>query len=274
MGRIRPVSREVLGLTQMNDDQGKPPHAQMNDPHEKPVAVGDTVFVCLTNPIFHEKESVDVDEATRKTWRKALKRCIAIINRQRPKMVVVVGSNIAVSEQKLLCRISDSIPVVCHDGSAFFTFWLRGVQCLALSAKEDLSETSDQLAFVREQLEMVRLSKHPLFVFVDFNPHRLPRQVLKRLARERTLNLFGPGTEEACNVHTTIEYKANEEVFNEETNEASSIKSTDSVEEEDRDNFKMNIDVLGKQFGLQWITVEPEPDNWNTKFEAIDGYGT
>ena len=263
MGRIRPMTREFLGLTQMNDDQGKAPHAQMNDPHEKPVAVGDTVFACLSNPIFTEKEA---DETTRKLWRKALKRTIATINRKRPKMVVVIGSKVDVSEQKLLCRISDSIPVVCHDGAAFFTFWLRGVQCLALSSREDLSEASQQLAFVREQLEMVRLSKHPLFVFLDKDPQLLPDRVQKRLARGRTLNVFGPGEKSLAAI---VKYTANEEVLNEETDENMSVKSTASEEDEGRDNFTMKMNSLG-DMGHQWITVEPEPDLWNTEFEAVE----
>jgi serine/threonine protein kinase len=263
MGRIRPVTREVLGLTQMNDDQGKPPHAQMNDPHEKPVAVGDTVFVCLSNPIFTQQEP---DEVSRKLWRKALKRSIATINRKRPKMVVVIGSVIGASEQKLLCRISDSIPVVCHDGSAFFTFWLRGVQCLALSTRESVSENSEQLAFVREQIETVRLSKHPLFVFLEEDPHKLPERVMKRLVRGRALNVFGPGE---SSVAKKVSYTANEEVFNEEIDDNMSIRSTASEEDQSRDDFTTNVNSLG-EMGLQWITVEPEPDHWNTEFEAVD----
>eukprot|EP00977_Amphora_coffeiformis_P003615 scaffold703_cov168-Amphora_coffeaeformis.AAC.18 len=262
MGRVRPATREVIGLTQMNDDHVKPPQQQMNDPHQKPVAVGDTVLAYLSNPIFTGKEA---DEATIKLWRKALKRSIATINRKRPKMVIVSGSRIDPSEQKLLSRISDSIPVVCHDGSAFFTFWLRGVQCLALSTSVDLSEKSDQVAYFREQLEQVKLSKHPLFVFTDKDPHQLPERILKRLARGRTLALFGPA-ESA--VKSSFEYSANEEVINEETNENMSVKSTDSEEDAGRDNFTMNVQSLSDS-GLQWIKVEPEPDMWDTTFEAI-----
>ena len=263
LGRVRPITREVIGLTQMNDDQGKAPHTQMNDPHEKPVAVGDTVFVYLSNPIFTEKEA---DEATRKLWRKALKKSIATINRKRPKMVVVSGSKIDFSEQKLLARISDSIPVVCHDGSAFFTFWLRGVQCLALSTKVGAAEDSEQIAFVREQLEMVRLSKHPLFVFSDKDPQSFPERILKRLARGRTLTLFGPAEENTSG--SRVRYTANEEVLNDETNDNMSIRSTESEEDENRDNFTMKIESLSES-GLQWITVEPEPDMWDSEFEPI-----
>ena len=261
MGRIRPVTREVLGLTQMNDDQGKPPQAQMNDPHAKPVAAGETVFVYIINPIFTGREA---DEATRKVWRKALKRSIATINRKRPKMVVVSGSKIDFSEQKLLARISDSIPVVCHDGSAFFTFWRRGVQCIALSSRLDLSEKSEQLAYLREQLEQVRLSKHPLFVFADDDPNKLPVRILKRFARGRTLGLYGPSETSDTKM---LRYNANEEVENEETNDNMSLKSTGSEEDQDRDSFTMNIQSFGN-IGLLWINVEPEPDNWDATFES------
>jgi serine/threonine protein kinase len=263
MGRIRPVTREVLGLTQMNDDHGKAPQAQMNDPHEKPVAVGDTVFAYIANPVFSGR---DVDETTRKLWRKALKRAIATINRQRPKFVVVSGSKIEHSEQKLLARISDSIPVICHDGSAFFTFWFRGVQCLALSQQAGMAESSPQIAWVREQLELVRLSKHPLFVFTDKNPKDLPQRMQKRLARGRTLALFGLGEDTA---QSFVRYDANEEVANDEADGTMSLKSNDSEEDEDRDTFTMKMEGHA-EFGIHWVTIEPEPDQWSTRFEAIE----
>ena len=100
---------------------------------------------------------------------------------------------------------------------------------------------------------------------MDQNPHQLPERILKRLARGRTLDLFGPAE---TALQKEILYTANEEVMNDETDDSMSVKSTDSEEEESRDNFTMKMESLSES-GLQWITVEPEPDLWNTSFEAF-----
>jgi hypothetical protein len=193
--------------------------------------------------------------------------------------------------RKILSRISETIPVVVHDGSTYFTFWSSGVQCLAIQSstliekQDDMAtfpdDDSEQIFWLREQLELVRISKHPCYVFVDCDPRTLPRRVLKRLARGRTLCLLGPLPPNFCvpssndqpdstgttssipsSVELVLDYKANEIV------DDATIRSTDS-EEDEKDDFKMKIKASCEN-GLHWISVEEEPDVWDIEFKPIE----
>lgn len=262
LDKIRADTRDVVGLTQMNDDQGKPPKAQMHDPYAKPMEMDPIKIVHLTNPSFGTVcDTPEIDEATRKKWAKLLKKCVANINRSRPTLVVVAGL-IDASARKILARISDTIPTVVHDGSACFTFWKSGVQCIAL--KSAAIHDNYQISWLREQLEQVRMSKHPLYIFVDSDPSKLPLAVLKKLARGRALCIFGllPSADAAAFFESTVEYEANESV------DDASIRSTDS-EDDDTDNFTTRL-IATCANGLQWITVDEEPDKWTAEFERIE----
>jgi hypothetical protein len=261
LDKVRPDSRDFYGLTQMNDDQGKAPNATMNDPYAKPIASDPIRIVYVTNPLLVKEINQACDEATRKAYMKLFKKCIANINRSRPKMVVVTGF---VDEQcrKLLARISESIPVVAHDGSAFFTFWLTGVQCIAIQSSH-VSEDSAQMGWLQEQLEQVRMSKHPFFLFCDTDPRDLPSVLLKRLARGRALCLVGV-SKDITSFETVVEYTCNEPSDDDDA----SIRSTDS-EEDDKDNFTMKMQG-SQENGLRWITVHEEPDNWDIEFKLVE----
>jgi 3-phosphoinositide dependent protein kinase-1 len=265
LNRIRPATRDVTGWTQMNDDQGKAPHALQNpDPHATPVPIDPIRLVYISNPLFGSQiwdGAMDDDE--RKLFLKQLKRCVATINRQRPKLVIVTGT-IDAKCRKVLARIRDSIPILLNDGTAFCSFWILGVQCLALCTNPDkVQPDSDQIVWLREQLEQSRMSKHPVFGFTDRNPRTLPLRVTKRLARGRTLALIGP-----CQDHElggsytdTVTYDANETV------DDCSIKSNES-QEDDGDGFTMKVEASSEN-GLRWIVVDPEPDSWHTSFEPV-----
>jgi hypothetical protein len=290
LDKIRTDTHDVIGLTQMNDDEGKPPKAKMNDPYAKPIDSGTIHIVHLSNPIFglaSETEYTGLDETVRKTYTKLLKKCVANINRSRPRLVVVAGT-VPSAIRKILSRISETIPVVVHDGSTYFTFWLSGVQCLAIQSSTLIApdgtgtsqDDSEQIFWLREQLDLVRISKHPCYVFVDCDPRRLPRRVLKRLARGRTLCLMGPlppklvsssddhadSSSSANSIPSSVElvldYKANEVV------DDATIRSTDS-EEDEKDDFKMKIKASCAN-GLHWILVEEEPDVWDIEFKPIE----
>jgi 3-phosphoinositide dependent protein kinase-1 len=258
LDKVRPRTRDFIGLTQMNDDQGKAPRALMNDPYSSPVAVGDIEIVYLTNPLLVQNLNETCDEDTRKQWIKLFKRSVATVNRRRPRLVVSAGY---VDEKcrKLLARISETIPVVVHDRSAFFSFWLMGVQCIALQSSQ-VQEDSHQTAWLREQLEIVRMSKHPLFVFADMDPLSLPKVTLKRLARGRTLALFG--VTKKMPYQQVVKYEANE------TCDDGSIRSSSS-EEDENDEFAMKVFGTSEN-GLRWIKVDEEPDSWKETFEKID----
>jgi 3-phosphoinositide dependent protein kinase-1 len=259
LDRVRPDTRDFIGWTQMNDDQGKPAKAMMNDPYATPIEADPIQIVYVTNPLLCAEFDKACDEETRKKYTKLFKKCIANINRNRPKMVVVSGC-VNDKLRKVLARVSESIPVVVHDGSAFFTFWLTGVQCIAVKSSA-VSEDSEQIAWLREQMEQVRMSKHPLFVFSDGDPRDLPVPLLKRLARGRTLSLMGVCNDESL-VDTKIAYAANEII------DDASVRSTDSVEDE-KDEFTMKVQTT-RENGLRWITVGETPDDWGSEFKPID----
>jgi serine/threonine protein kinase len=264
LDKIRVHSRDVVGLTQMNDDQGKPPKAQMHDQYATPIETDPISIVHITSPYFYP-DSVNVDEITRKAWIKQLKKCIISINRNRPNLVVVTG-NLDDTARKIISKISETIPTVIHDGTSYFTFWRMGIQCIALSI--DQLQYEAQLLWLRQQLEPVRLSKYPLFVFVSTDPNELSSYILKKLTQGRTLCIFGLSKWDASQSsattinESTISYEANESI------DDTSIRSTDS-EEDDKDNFCTKL-ISTSTTGLHWISVDDEPDKWTTRFETIE----
>jgi serine/threonine protein kinase len=258
--KIRPESRDFVGLTQMNDDEGKPQSARGSaDPYAKKDELEPTKLVHLTNPLLLSGEEGEMDEEMHKKFIKGWKKCIATINRARPKLVVTSGK-VGAKCRKFLSRVSDSIPVVLNDGSAFYSFWLNGFQGLVLQSST-LSEGSPQVLWIREQLEQCRMAKHLLFCFVDCDPRDLEPIIVKRLARGRVLLLVGLSKDEPF--ETKISYEANETVVGDDV----SVKSTDSVED-DIDNFTMKV-VGTKDNGLRCISVD-EKEGWNEVFESVE----
>ena len=338
--KVRPVTRDVVGLTQMNDDQGKAPHAsdaQQFDRKERPVEL--LSFVQLCSPLFFDKrltkssDSSDDNEEERKKHWKLLKKCVARINKIRPKLVVVSSFvSLDDSTRKLLARINESIPVVLHESTTvdekFFTFWISGIQGLCLSyelamvgarhngtpqddttttttttttsvgqspdksALDPLKLQKNQWEWTREQLELARMSKHPVFCFVNGPPLAtdvgFPLVALKKLARGRTLALFGPASDirdddDDKKVRHKLTYAANETVprtalwkgeeptDDNDKDDDVSIKSTDS-DEDDADAFAMIVESnMSMETGLRWIRVDPiHADEWSYEMEWME----
>jgi serine/threonine protein kinase len=262
LDKIRPATRDFVGLTQMNDEQSKPP--ALEDPYGTPIPMDDITIVHLTNPLLVKEKNESCDEETRKKWFKLFKKCIANINRSRPRLVVVCG-HVDEKCRKLLARINESIPVVVHNGSVFFTFWMVGVQCIAVKSSE-LAEDSEQVVWLRSQMEQSRMTKHPLFCFADEDPRDLALPVLKRLARGRALGLYGPSKDETF--ATKVAYEANETIEVEGADDDLSIRSIDSEEDPDKDSFTMKMEGTSEN-GLRWITIDEKPDVWEAEFKAI-----
>jgi hypothetical protein len=241
----------------MNDDEGKPQSARGNaDPYAKKDELEATKIVHLTNPLLTGEEPDS--EESRKLFLKGWKKSIAMINRSRPKLVVTSG---VMNEKcrKFLARISDSIPVVLNDGSAFYSFWLNGFQGLVLQSST-LQDGSPQMLWIREHMEQCRMAKYQMFCFVDCDPRDLEPIVVKRLTRGRCLLLLGLSKSEPF--ETEIAYEANETV-----DDDTSVKSNDSVEDE-QDCWTMK--VMGtKENGLRWLSVD-EKEEWDTSFESVD----
>jgi serine/threonine protein kinase len=255
--KLRPESRDFVGLTQMNDDEGKPQSARGSaDPYAKKDELEATKIVYLTNPLLTGEEPDS--EESRKLFLKGWKKCIASINRSRPKLVVTSGVMNGKC-RKFLARISDSIPVVLNDGSAFYSFWLNGFQGLVLQSST-LQDGSPQMLWIREHMEQCRMAKYQMFCFVDCDPRDLEPIVVKRLTRGRCLLLLGLSKAEPF--ETEIVYEANETVSDD-----TSVKSNDSVEDE-QDCWTMKV-IGTKENGLRWLSVD-EKEEWETSFESVD----
>ena len=103
------------------------PSSLNEDPYATPIKVDPVKIAVITNPLFCSNEVFN--DETRKKHKKDLKKCIAAINRTRPKLVVVNGH--LEESKKLLARISDSIPVVANEGKGdFYTAWYWGIQVI------------------------------------------------------------------------------------------------------------------------------------------------
>lgn len=259
--KVRPESRDFVGLTQMIDDQYKPqsargsadPYAKKDDPLPTPLAF-------LSSPLLLSV-STERSEEEEKKLIKGWKTSISHINKTRPKGVIVCGQlDSSPKIWKFLTRIRDSIPVMWNDGSSFYTFWLNGFQGIVLNLSSLQDRNGAQMLWLREQLEQARMAKHRVFCFCDCDPKDLPQLVLKRLARGRVAALFGLSNGE--NYEDIIEYEANEKV-----DDDVSVKSTDS--EEDQDDCA-SMQVFGNiSNGMRMITVEETIDSWKTTFESI-----
>jgi len=257
--KVRVRSRDFVGLTQMNDDEYKPLTGRgSQDPYATKIEPEPTKIVMLTNPILSGK-TVTPEEENR--FLKGWKKCIAAINKKRPKAVVICAKAIPPKFWKFLARIRDSIPVLWNDGTVHYTFWLNGFQGLILQSSDLHNKNSTQMKWLREQMEQSLMAKPQLFCFCDCDPGDLQPIVIKRLARGRSLSLMG-----LSNTGQPIDYKV-KYTANEVLDDDSSVKSTDS-EEDENDNSTMR--VYGTTMnGLRWITVD-EKEEWYSEFEAIE----
>jgi len=256
--KVRATSRDFVGLTQMNDDEYKPLTGRgSQDPYADKIEPEPTKMVMITNPMLSGESFTPEQE---KQHLKGWKNCIATINKKRPKAVIVCGKVIPRKFWKFLARVRDSINVLWNDGTVHYSFWLNGFQGLILQSSDLQDENSTQMKWLREQMEQSRMAKQQLFCFCDCDPADLSPMVIKRLARGRSLSLMG-----LSNTGLPIDYKMGY-TANELLDDDTSVKSTDSEEDED-DHSTMR--VYGTTVnGLRWITVD-EKKKWCSEFEAI-----
>ena len=229
---------DVVGLTQMNDDQGKPD--QTHDPYSKHKVFIPIRISQIFSPILYQGDVASLDDDARKQLTKLFKRCISAVNRSRPDVVVVAG-NITPNIRKILTKISDTIPVVIHDGTKDFTFWKSGVQCIAVASKG----YNDR--WLQQELEQVTMSKHPLFVYSATDPYLLEAPLRASLASGRAHGLFGVSKNTA---HSTID--------------AINDAENDKVDED----WSMKVQARSDN-GVNVVTVMEEPDQWKMEFEAV-----
>jgi serine/threonine protein kinase len=264
LGKVRQASCDYVGLTRMTDNQGQfPTLVPDQDPFAKPVEMEPIRIMHLSNPLLVREINEGCDGETRKQYIKLFKRCIAHINKSRPKLVVASGY-VDESCRKLLARVNDSIPVVMADGSSFFSFWHSGVQGVVIRSSDWLSDDAEnpdildeQLRWIREEMEQCRMSKHQLFAFVDCDPRDLPETLSKRLARGATLCLFGPSKDGPYD--TRFRYDGQDD--------NASVRSTDS-EEDEHDSHTMRV-IGTRESGLHCVTIE-ERESWKLAFSPLE----
>jgi hypothetical protein len=103
------------------------------------------------------------------------------------------------------------------------------------------------------------MTKQYLFVYVDCDPRELPDPLTKRLARGKTLCLFGPSEKDA------FEEKV---LYNHQDDDNASVRSTDS-EEDEQDNHSTRL-IGNPQNGLQWIIIEGRDEECKLEYTPIE----
>jgi len=266
-------THDFCGLTQMNDNHGRTPSSFNEDPYGNPIKAEPVKIAVISNPLFCSGKAFE--DESRKKHKKDLKKCIATINRVRPKMVVVNGN--LEESKKLLARISDSIPVVANGGDgSFYTAWYWATQVITISATPPAlsSNNTEQMKWLREQLEASRMSKHSLFVFTDGDPRDLPLFVQKRMARGRVGALIGHcKEEEGPSFQDSLKYDYKEDSAGAQKKKSddkddTSVRSTDSADDENDNN---SMKVFGcRESAIRWITVDVEDGGeWKQELEVI-----
>ncbi|GMI31692.1 hypothetical protein TeGR_g14161 [Tetraparma gracilis] len=163
-GRVRPMTRDFLGLTSELENQ-------------------------FTEPI----DFVHISEVTEKPL---LTTIVKTINRKRPKFVVVTGK---LSEESLrvVAKISETISVVIADGTDFFSFYCGGCQGIVLNGEllvdpsVDPKKSEEQSKFASQELEQSRMCQHHTFVITDIDPRKLPETFTEKVAKSRVCGIVG-----------------------------------------------------------------------------------
>ncbi len=249
LSKVRPSTRDFVGLTQMKDKQYQFPVDSSNenvDTERSDVleTVFPILFMHISNPLFIKDVNLKCSEEERKGHIAELKESLKAVNRTRPKVVIASGY-LDEDCRKLLGKVNESIPVVLNDGESFFATWSCGGQCLVLrtsdfvNVEDSAAQKCEQMQWLKEQLEQNEMTRHHSFAFADCNPEELPKWLLNRLAKGRVSCLFGLSNENQSFAETKFVYtkplsKNNEDGEDEDSDDASQSSAGSAVEEEER----------------------------------------
>lgn len=200
LSKVREATRDFVGLTQMNDKQYQFPmkDSENTDPERSDVL--ETIFpiryIHVTNPLFCKSVNENCKKEERDIFISQLKESLRTVNKTRPKIVVASGH---IDEQcrKIMGKVNESIPVALNDQASFFSFWSCGGQGLMIRSKDILevhyktARESEQMLWLKQELEQSRMTRHHQFAFVDCDPNMLPDWFLRFLLKGRVLCLFG-----------------------------------------------------------------------------------
>lgn len=299
LGRIRPESRDVIGLTQVNDKMGHfrgisedQPHPDLQLPANKLVGSTKTTIYHLTNPLFCKSINdeccrVHDGEVQRKEFIKQLKESIRLVNRQRPTVVIACGY-FDDSCRKLFSKVNETVPVILHNGTSFFNFWVFGAHCVAFPSgylMERVDEVDDTfrneaLAWFRMELEQIKMARSHGYVFVDGDPREIPSEWIAKMGKSRVLGLVGlsaaqsfggNGGGEVANeqsssprfevTYSTVEHASMDGGNAEAGNMSDSSSDSDTGDAPD-DAHVMHI-VGRSDNGVRCITVHDEELEWD-----------
>ncbi len=293
LGRVRPDSRDVMGLTQINDKMGHFPGRGEEETHPDQrvptnLLSGDQK-ICIhhiTNPLFdksvNERCSASNDETERKGYIKQLKESIRLVNRMRPKVVIACGY-FDDSCRKIISKVNETVPVILHDGTSFFNFWVYGAHCLSVRMKDFLEnldgniESSkkcsilqkEAMAWLRMELEQIKTGRSHGYIFVDGDPRDIPEEWIAKMGKSHVLGVLG-----LCNSGSSEEIfekkfsVANDIAVEEDEQKCSkndeiSVSSSESDECENSPKDEHVMYIVGRlENGVRCITVEEEELKW------------
>ena len=289
LGRVRPESREVMGLTQVNDKMGQArgmsedsPHPEEQVPASKLLGDSTTRIHHITNPLFCKSvndrcSGSPENEAERKSYIKQLKESIRLVNRLRPTVVVACGY-FDDSCRKILSKVNETVPVVLHDGTSFFNFWVYGAHCVAMPMKyfkwdgsEDEADEelrSEAFEWFRMELEQIKTARSHGFVFVDGDSREIPSEWIAKMGKSHILGLLGLCKGENGDAslqfesrYVVAEHDTKNEKCNYDRDDMSVSSSSDSDEDKNAPEDEHVMHIIGRaENGVRCITLQEDSE--------------
>jgi len=265
LSKVRSETRDFIGLTQVNDKQYQFPMKDSENIDEERSDIIENIFpiryMHVSNPLFDKGVNISCSEDERTKHISALKGCLKVVNRMRPKIVVVSGY-FDDECRKLVGKVNESIPVALNDGASFYSFWSCGGQGLVLSSSDfinvdtKIAQNCEQARWLKQELEQSRVTRHHVFAFVDCNPEQLPAWLMRLLTKGRTLCLFG--IYNMSSVIETVSKYSQKNTDDASTDDNDADDDTVSSLESDIENeeYSMKVIVSGDASLRCWHLVE------------------
>jgi len=193
----------------MNDKMGQFPGATADSAHpneqlpaSKLITDMRTRIHHITNPLFcksiNDQCNDAGNEAQRKGYVKQLKESIRLVNRVRPTVVVACGY-LDDTGRKILSKVSETVPVILHDGSSFFNFWVYGAHCVAMPLKffKEASNAVDEISrneamtWFRMELEQIKTARSHGYVFIDGDARDIPGAWTAKMGKSHVFGRIG-----------------------------------------------------------------------------------
>mmetsp|Transcript_24210 Transcript_24210/g.50199 ORF Transcript_24210/g.50199 Transcript_24210/m.50199 type:complete len:967 (-) Transcript_24210:106-3006(-) len=296
LGRVRPDSRDVMGLTQINDKMGQFPGRGEEETHPDQriptnLLSGDQK-ICIhhiTNPLFdksvNERCSASDDETERKGYIKQLKESIRLVNRMRPKVVIACGY-FDDSCRKIIAKVNETVPVILHDGESFFNFWVCGAHCLSVRMKDFLENTDgriessessniqhkEAMAWLRMELEQIKTGRSHGYIFVDGDPRDIPEEWIAKMGKSHILGVVGlcsSGSGEGIfekKFSVANDISVEDDKQKSSMNDEISVSSSESDESKNAPTDEHIMYIVGRfENGVRCIIVEEEELKWEAE---------